>query len=53
MFGGDRFSPDEEYVATYVSLGGGELGHDFINTAIWDLAEHYPDHFWHDNFRLC
>lgn len=35
MFGEDRFGPDQDFYATYLSLGGGKLALDEVNTAIW------------------
>lgn len=34
MFGGDRFGPDQDYAATYRSLGGSRLAPDVVQAAI-------------------
>src|SRR6266704_2108662 len=34
MFGGDRFGPDQDYAATYRSLGGSRLAPEVVQAAI-------------------
>jgi len=54
MFDVDRFDEDEDFYATYLSLGGSALPPDTVNTAILTCFEHlmklYKDPAWFDNF---
>ena len=34
MFGGDRFGPDQDYAATYRTLGGSRLATEIVQTTI-------------------
>jgi putative hydrolase of the HAD superfamily len=34
MFGGDRFGPDQDYAATYRTLGGSRLAPDVVQVTI-------------------
>ncbi|MDJ0949784.1 MAG: HAD hydrolase-like protein [Alphaproteobacteria bacterium] len=53
MFGGDRFSAEQNYAATYRTLGG-DLDDATVNGAIAAcyayLDQLYPDPVWHDRF---
>ncbi len=54
MFGEDRFSPEQDYAATYAQLGGATLSadrvHHLITSCYAYLDIRYPDPAFHDAF---
>ncbi|MEZ0607664.1 HAD family hydrolase [Fibrella sp. WM1] len=55
MFGGNRFSADEDYAQTYRQLGGTYLSDRVVQQVIHDtwcrMSDHYGDPAYYDNFR--
>lgn len=57
MFGGNRFSAEEDYARTYRELGGTYLTDEQVQRVIHDtwcrMTDHYGDPAYYDNFRAA